>query len=358
LPDIIVVGGGFVGNFLAYLLARKGIHVQVFEEHREIGHPPHCAGVVSKRGLKRLGIYSNILREGAVLSTHKCIRIWIGREAKIFYLKEDTLLVIDRPLLDKILFEKAQNRGAEYFLGEKVKELRSDGHVKAGTKLYKSKIVADAEGASKRLISRLLSYRPEVLPAFQMDIHVEDYRMRRSIIDVYVNVPDFFSWTIPLKENIVRIGIASRYVKNKYEFLKRLAKAKYDKFRVLNMFGGLVNVGGPIEKFVFGKIAVVGDAAGQTKPTTGGGIVWGGISAGILAKIIELNLNGDVDLRLYEKVWRDIFGANLSFMLMLRKALYFGDPQLKLRFAFLFLPDIVYVSSDYDFQLDFIRRIF
>ena len=47
--DIAVVGGGPIGCFVAEQLASKGRHVAVFEEHKTIGEPLHCAGLVTQR---------------------------------------------------------------------------------------------------------------------------------------------------------------------------------------------------------------------------------------------------------------------------------------------------------------------
>src|SRR4030042_6079022 len=57
LLDAVVVGGGPVGSFAALNLARLGAKVAVFEEHAEIGVPSHCAGHLSIRSLKSLGLY-------------------------------------------------------------------------------------------------------------------------------------------------------------------------------------------------------------------------------------------------------------------------------------------------------------
>ena len=353
--EVAIVGGGFVGNFLAYLLARRGVRVSVYEEHRKIGYPLHCAGIISERGLRRLGILGDVVKEGAVLSAYRCLRIIVDGWIKIFCLESDRLLVVDRPLLDTIVFEKASNYGAEYYLGEKVREISRDGYFRVGGRSHKAKILVDAEGASRRLIRGFLNKFPETLPALQMDLNTYASNSE-GIIEVYVNVPDFFSWVVPIGENKIRVGVASKYILDKYRFLKRLAEARYGKIKIIQKFGGIVNVGGIIDRLVFRRIAVVGDAAGQTKPTTGGGVVWGGLAASILAKVIDLNLRGDINLLWYERIWKKIFGADLNFMLTIRKMLYLGDPKIKLKLLFRLIPNIMPIRFDYDFQLDFIRR--
>ncbi|MCR8500960.1 MAG: NAD(P)/FAD-dependent oxidoreductase [Candidatus Korarchaeota archaeon] len=357
MSDVIIVGGGFAGNFLAYKLADKGISVKVFEEHRTIGYPSHCSGLVSRKGLSRLGILQEVLSRGMVLSAHRCLRIRAYNKSRIIQLSGDELFVIDRPSLDRLLFEKAVNRGAEYYLGEKVSAIEKDGYIKIRAKHYKSKIVVDAEGAAKKLARGFVSRLTETIPALQIDVSARSNKKTDGIIDIYFNTPDFFSWIIPIGDNVFRLGVASRWINDKYKFLSDLAKVKLGSFKVINIFGGLVNTGGPLDKFVFGKVALVGDAAGQTKPTTAGGIVWSGISACLLAKVIELNISGYVNMSAYERLWEKLFGSHVLLMSMIRKILYLGNPQMKLNFLLSLLPSVITVSFDYDFQFDLIQKL-
>ncbi|MEM2638183.1 MAG: FAD-dependent monooxygenase, partial [Candidatus Hadarchaeales archaeon] len=55
-PDVLIVGAGPCGSFLAKILSEKGLEVVVVEEHPQIGHPSCCAGIVGIRGMRALGI--------------------------------------------------------------------------------------------------------------------------------------------------------------------------------------------------------------------------------------------------------------------------------------------------------------
>lgn len=153
------------------------------------------------------------------------------------------------------------------------------------------------------------------------------------------------------------MGVASKFISDKLRFLKDLAKMEFGRFKISKIFGGLINIGGPLSKFVFDKVVAVGDSAGQTKITTAGGVVWGGISACLLAKVIEMNLSGYISLQAYEKLWRKLFSPHVFLMSTIRKLLYLGNPQTKLNLLFSLLPSLVNVSFDYDFQFDLIRRM-
>ena len=54
--ELTIVGAGPVGSLAAYSAASKGSNVVVLEQRRRIGHPDHCAGLISKTGLDSLGL--------------------------------------------------------------------------------------------------------------------------------------------------------------------------------------------------------------------------------------------------------------------------------------------------------------
>ena len=54
--DVLVIGGGPSGLLAAREAASKGAEVLVLEEHKEIGVPNHCTGILSVEGLQRLGV--------------------------------------------------------------------------------------------------------------------------------------------------------------------------------------------------------------------------------------------------------------------------------------------------------------
>ncbi|MFB0567962.1 MAG: NAD(P)/FAD-dependent oxidoreductase, partial [Candidatus Bathyarchaeia archaeon] len=113
--DAVVVGGGPCGSLAAWTLAKLGADVAVFEEHREIGLPSHCAGHVSIKGLKRLGlhlpqrIFENKIY-GAVFYSPSGLEFRVKRSSPV-------TCVLNRELLDKHLAELAMKAGAQYFTG-------------------------------------------------------------------------------------------------------------------------------------------------------------------------------------------------------------------------------------------------
>jgi len=358
LGEVIIVGAGFVGSFLAYLLAKSGISVTVFEEDKTIGFPQHCAGLISLSGLKRLGILPSVSSRGLIVNRIRNFRIHAEDKTLMTRITSTIVGVIDRPGLDMLIAEKAMGYGAVFKLGSRVKELRNNG-VRFSGGVYNGDIIVDAEGARRILLRKFIgSDTPGSIPALQLEVKVDSVEDTNTA-DVYLNTPDFFSWVIPLDNSTARVGVASRYIANRYKFLKDLSKKHFMRFKIIKNFGGLVHVDGPCKRFTFGNAVAVGDAAGQTKPTTGGGVVFGGLSAAILAKVIEKNLEIGMPLEFYDRIWRRVFSSNIRFMMYARRMLYMVNPRVVLRVLLGFLPtSSVDVSSDFDFQLDFISRLF
>jgi digeranylgeranylglycerophospholipid reductase len=128
--------------------------------------------------------------------------------------------------------------------------------------------------------------------------------------------PDFFAWLVPLAPPMARAGLLSR--ENPGLYLKKwlsdlAAQGKIVSANVKLRYGGIPLQ--PLTRTYGERLIAVGDAAGQVKPTSGGGIYYGLISADIAAATLHDAL-GDDDLsakRLarYERAWRKKLGSEL-----------------------------------------------
>src|SRR3989442_3867517 len=135
--------------------------------------------------------------------------------------------------------------------------------------------------------------------------------------------PGFFAWSIPTGKNSARVGLASKKG-NVKKFLDDLVKEQWPKATVDATKSGSVLVAGPIPRCWSPGFIVVGDAAGQVKQTTGGGIVIGGYCgklAGIAAAsaATETRVESEQFLRNYDTQWREQFGSDLRKMGLARK---------------------------------------
>jgi len=310
----------------ADVISKQGFSVEVFEEHERVGYPVHCAGMVSVEGFRRLGIkpdpvfHQNTILGGKIFSSDGgCITI---RD------KKPRAYIIDRGKLDAYLADVAESNGANINTGSRVDRIIfRDGVAEGlnlGDSMVESGIVIDAEGALGRVLgnSGVPTGQVGVLNGFNVELDVEE--IESDMVEVWFSqdtAKDFFTWVIPISEKRVRCGLATSR-KNGAMALKHFIDKRFNKDPSSSIHGGLVCAGGPVKKTAYPGLLLVGDVAGQVKPTTGGGVVIGGLCAQLAGEIGVKALGGDVGvLGEYEKEWRRRYGSELQTMLILRKLL-------------------------------------
>lgn len=340
--DVVVIGAGPCGSFSALTLKKLGVEgVVVFEEHSEVGVPQHCAGHISIRGLKRLGLHppkkivENEIR-GVVFHSPSGRRFVVRRDQPVS-------VVVNRELFDKYVAELAVRAGAELRLGVKVKSLNVKGNAVegvvvqggAGRKLVGSSIVVDAEGCSSSLLRKagLPTLDPSMV-VYGAQADVEDVcDVERDMVEVYLGrsyAPNFFAWIIPKRDGSAKVGLGtSRGNPRRFltRFMKKhpIASQKMRRSKVARVAFHPITLGGPISETYGDGILVVGDAASQVKPTTGGGVVFGMLCARIACKVAcealaKEDFSGTL-LSRYQARWKREIGFELAAMLRLRRML-------------------------------------
>jgi digeranylgeranylglycerophospholipid reductase len=318
--DVLVAGGSVAGLLTARELASRGISVVVVEEHHEIGTPEHCGGMVSAQGLNKLGIMpdSNVFQNFVTktIITSPSSRVELNSE-------HQNVVVIDRRALDKQIAHQAQRAGAAIRTGCIFKSIGSDGAERFIAKTTDGDIsclyFVDARG----IASLASSGRENFLPSAQFEIYAS--WIKDDIVQVTFDsdlYPGFFAWIIPTGQGIGKVGVAGRGI-NVSTALKHFVESRGERYSTIRKIFAPIWIGGAIDSFVTGKTILVGDAAGQTKPSTAGGIYSCGI-AGILAgrAIAEtIKLNEDSALKVYEQEWRNLFQNEFRKMTMARKVL-------------------------------------
>jgi digeranylgeranylglycerophospholipid reductase len=380
---VIVVGGGPCGSFTALNLARAGACVTVFEEHSEIGTPSHCAGHLSLKGLKLLGLHSlpskvieNIFY-GAIFHSPK------GKEFAVRF-KSPVTCVVNRVLFDKYIAEKAKEEGARYFLESQVKSLIiKDGFVKgvmirqrnADMCRFLGEIVVDAEGISSRILRQIgLPTLNSRMLVNAVQAEVEDVKdAEPDMVEVFLGrnyAPGFYAWLIPKGEGKAKVGLAAKGGDPK-EYLQKLmlkhpiASRKLRTAKIIKKSFHPITLGGPIAKTYSNGFLVVGDAASQVKPTTGGGVIFGmtcaRIAVEVICKALERNNFSADFLSLYQKQCNRVYGFDLKIMLKMRKILEaFSDDEVDEAIGFckkLSMEEILQGVKDLDFQGQSLLRI-
>jgi len=328
--DVVVVGGGPSGLSASWSAASRGVEVVVLEEHAEIGRPRHCAGLVSGEGLRLIGMPCK--SEYVENKVWKALVVADGFYVELKKLGEP-VYVLNREAFDKSMADRAASRGAEVLLKKRVKRVEKvgDGYVvKTGDGSYACKVVIDGEGATSKLAKDIGLEGPRLkLPALQVE--VKGCVDLDEVLVILGNdwAPGFFSWVIPLGGGWLRVGLASivgycssllmRLIR-RHPIVSKLLKGA----EVKNRYGGIIVIGPPRRAQKEGFI-VVGDAAGQTKPLTGGGVVYGALCGYLAGLVASGIIAGEVDASLYERLWRTLLGLEEELGGLLRRVLVLGD---------------------------------
>tara|TARA_B100002003_G_scaffold149319_1_gene138428 strand:- start:1630 stop:2244 length:615 start_codon:yes stop_codon:yes gene_type:complete len=132
--------------------------------------------------------------------------------------------------------------------------------------------------------------------------------------------PGYFIWVIPISSDTAKVGIAGNGF-NQFKVLDKFIASK--KGAIVKKTAAQIVVGGPIENFISGRIVSVGDAAGQAKPTTGGGIYSGGVGGMLAGKYLGESLSsGDPSkVKEYERAWRNLFSKEFGLLFQVRRIL-------------------------------------
>jgi len=317
--DVLVAGGSIAGLTTARECSSNGASTIVIEEDHEIGTPEHCGGMVSLGGLQKLGV---ILDSNNFQNSISKARICSRSTSFELPAEKQNVIVLDRRGLDKQIAKQAENAGAEIRTRCKFNSLSKNQSryiVKTSEGEIECKYFVDAKG----LGSLRDTGKNGILASAQFEIYATwiDGRTVEIFFDSE-RYPGFFVWIIPSGEGRGKIGVAGRGI-NTSLALTEFINSKGKKYSIIRKIFAPIWIGGPRPPFVVERTLVVGDAAGQTKPTTAGGIFSCGM-AGILAgkaisKTIEKDDNGS--LYEYEKNWKSMFQKEFNSMLFARKVL-------------------------------------
>jgi len=340
ISDALVVGAGPCGSFTAMQLAKLGKSVKVFEEHNQIGIPTHCAGHLSIKGLKQLGLYP--LPPSIVQNSFKGANFYSPNGSKFtVHLNHPVTCTVDRAKFDNYLAEKARNAGANYQLSSHVEALTLKNGVTEGLILRNeqtqehnhSRIVVDAEGILSRLTRQAGLLAPQRIVK-GVEAEVENLSDTESdCVDVYLGnsyAPGFYAWLIPKKDGKAKVGLAAK-TGNPKELLEKLirkqpaASRKLRSVKILSSTFHSITLGGPATHPYSDGFLAVGDAASQVKPTTGGGVIMGLTCAQVAAKVASEALdNNDLSsqfLKKYGDLCRKLLGFDMKIMLGMRSTL-------------------------------------
>ena len=323
--DFVVCGVGPAGARFARRAAETGHDVLALEKG-EVGQPLACSGHVSTdlwayvpddaaERLRQNRIYGADFHVGGPES-----------DAHRFYKRREVSNVIDRVALDRTLADAARGAGADVREGHTVTSVdeRADRVVVTastpeGTEQFETRLLAGADGPVSRV-------RDEAgLPDPNEQLHgvlaFSDEPDHGDYVDVHLTAPRFFAWRIPRGEAGVEYGLAAPPGTEVPALFDRLT----DAYGVSTdrRCSGAIPIGPP-RRTTTDRVFLLGDAAGQTKPFTGGGILYGMRAADVAARVVDPT---DPDtVAAYESGWREELAREIRLGKWLRRAYSLPEP--------------------------------
>lgn len=330
---VVIIGAGPSGNHAAYLLARKGFKVSVYENHNSIGRPIQCTGILTST------IYDvyDVPKE-VIVNRAKSTRVF-SPSGKTVDIKLKGDIIVDRHLFDKSIADKAKDAGAEFFLdstfigtaydsGSKVSKANSnfaviktknrkiDAKIKAP---YNYLIGADGPNSAVAKSAGIFQNRESrrFFAGIQATIKVDS---DPSIIEFYPYIGQL-GWITPESPSIARVGIAAyasaNDLKTVYDprvIFEDFCKSRIGtdwKSKIVEWQSGPIPVYDPKIMIEKNNIFTIGDAAAQVKATTAGGIIQGMNAAECVSRSIENNES-------YTSLCNKKIGRELSTSLFVR----------------------------------------
>lgn len=304
---IPIIGAGPSGSYAAYLLVKSGKDVSVIEEHKEIGKPVQCTGIVTHSINKIIK-----LKKDVIVNKVRDAVIYSPDRSHINIRMKKPNIIIDRHRFDRQISDMALDEGAKFFLSTKFSGLtkrgfivRSDGNKR---EVACEKIVgADGPASSVAKSAGIFGKRN-----FWTGIQVRARYENSNEVEFYPYIGSF-AWVVPENEKTARIGLLAE--KNAKIYFKRFLKKKnVSEKKIISYQAGIVPYYNPSLNTQKGRVYLLGDAATQVKATTGGGIIQGLEAAGCLAESILYSGS-------YEKLWKKRLGKDLWMHLMMRKVM-------------------------------------
>ena len=326
--DVVVVGGGPAGSMAAWEAAKGGISVCMLEKDRDIGYPVRCGEAAGESGLRQfVEIEDSWIAEkitSVKLVSPNLTSVDIDFAAETGY-------ILNRRIFDYDLSRYAANAGAEVYTKAYVKNvLANNGEVNGVVldylgeeKQIQAKIVIGADGLTSRVGRwaglKTLVRMKDMESAVQYSVANVDIEPNKMIMYVGMNhAPGGYIWVFPKGKKFanIGIGISGKYSKHKsaQKYLDEFMEREYPDAAILTTMCGGVPCAKPMEKPVADGIMLVGDAAHQINPMTGGGIVagmkGGWIAGQVAAEAIKKNDCSEDSLLEYPKRMRKDFGKN------------------------------------------------
>ena len=337
------MGAGPAGSTTAREAASRGLKVLLIDRSLEIGVPDKCGEFIpSLEEMRRLAPKAERLEElfdppgWCILNRTRRVRFNFPGDVEVSIPLKG--VVVERKLYDKYLAVEAARAGAELMPNAKAIAPTSSGVLikhYGKTIEIQAKVVVAADGAYSLTARRgglpvprdphdyAVGYQHEMADVDQDPATIEMYFGERY-------APGAYAWIIPKGRDIANIGVGARtpymkpglsirdyfrrFVEQHPKASEMLGKAESTAVKV-----GFIPVSGPLKRTYGDDIIAVGDAAGQTIPSVGGGVPTALICGRIAGWALAQHLLEGKPLKVYEDEWRRQLGETLENSLKIRR---------------------------------------
>ncbi len=334
--DIIVVGAGPAGSTAARYAAAGGAKVLMLEKDRDVGYPVRCGEAVSHEGV------AQFIKPDPkwIASSVSKFRLIAPNGSSVLPKLDGGGYVLERRIFDYELAKLAANEGVEVITKAYVYDLlRDDGKV-VGVKTlikdqkvdFRSKIVIAADGVESRVgkwagmdttchIRDMESCAQMTLSGIEVDPDVLDFYFGDEVS------PGGYLWVFPKGHDTANVGLGlsveEAKKKSAIKFLHEFVDRKFPNAAVLTHIAGGVPCAKTNPEIVKENVILVGDAAHQVNPVSGGGIISGMIGGMIGGQVAaEAISSGEIShLREYDKRWHKRLGWRHDIFYNIRNAI-------------------------------------
>ncbi len=361
--DIVVIGAGPAGSVAAWEVSKRGLQVLLLEKRQEIGSPVRCAEGLTPGALD--GFLAPDPRW--ICAEVRRAQITVVRDGKEFLWEPTAQLpgddaagvgyILERRVFDRVLAEKAVATGARALVKTAVTGLLRQGEAIVGVRAHgpwgrkdiSAQIVLGADGIESRIgpwagldttlpQNDLMTCAQFVLAGIDIDPECTYYYLDDQA------APGGYVWIFPKGKGRANVGLgiqADLPGPRPIELLTRFVESHrfLAQGSIVTLIAGGVPVALPPSRLVTDGCMLIGDAARQVDPLTGGGIA-NGMAAGRLAAEVAAQAiaAGDVSrsrLRRYEEEWAAGIGRRMTRNYRLR-ARFPPDERVSEHFMHLF----------------------